>query len=540
MIGIYIRLSESDIDLETNELKDESNSITHQRELILDFIGEHPDLAHEEVEEFVDDGYSGTNFERPAFQRMMELVRQRTVDVVIVKDFSRFGRDYIEVGDYIERIFPFMGVRFLAVNDRYDSNTHQIGDDQDLEIIMKNILNSYYSKDLSQKISSTIRNKRAKGQYVARSRPFGYLIDEENPSNIKIDPVAGQYVRRIFDLALEGRTTGQIAAKLNEEGVPCCSVYNGENDIPGKAGMSEKFPTMYWRSAAVHRLLTDPVYKGTYTSAKKRRFIVGVNRLRAVPKEEIVIMENHHEGIVTEEEFEKAQEVVRAHYPSQAQILRHPLKGKVVCGCCRHHMTYNERKVIDCFFRCLYKEETNMELGCYKERINEGFLNQLVFRELKKWFLLLQQVQDKVEAKNQELFQQIQSIGKKVNYRQTSLNKLQRQKVELYEQYSEGALERELFIQQKNELVTKIDRLRSELEQLHEEEKALRKKKRKDSPEFQQLMKNVDIFADETILTRTMTETFLDHVVVYDDKHIEVRWLWADMIERFGGEEYDV
>lgn len=159
MIALYIRLSEADQDL--SEEKEESNSISNQRAYLREFVSAHPEWKDETVEEFVDDGYSGTTFNRPAFQRMLSLIKQRIVNIVIVKDFSRFGRDYIEVGDYMERFFPFMGVRFIALMEEYDSDRREVGDDQDLTIVMKNILNSYYSKDLSQKITSTIRRRRA-------------------------------------------------------------------------------------------------------------------------------------------------------------------------------------------------------------------------------------------------------------------------------------------------------------------------------------------------------------------------------------------
>ena len=309
MIALYIRLSLSDTDLD--EKKEESNSVVNQRSLLHDFVKEHPEFSGEEVEEFVDDGYSGTNFERPAFQRMIELVKQRVITTVIAKDFSRFGRDYIEVGDYMERIFPFMGVRFLSVGDAYDSDLHQVGDDKDLEIIMKNIINTYYSRDLSNKITSTIWSRRARGEFVYSGRPFGYLTDPRNSGNIVIDPTAGKYVRLMFDLALEGKETGQIADELNKRNIPTCGVYNHENNIAGKSrscGRS-KCEKYFWDAQKVARVISDQVYAEIYVSAKSRVIVPGFKKRRKTTPDEIVTIHNHHAAIVTEEEFNKAQEI---------------------------------------------------------------------------------------------------------------------------------------------------------------------------------------------------------------------------------------
>ncbi len=165
VIGKYIRLSQADRDLMVKENKAESESISHQKALIQNFISGDPELAECEQYEFFDDGYSGTNFERPSFERLLEKIKNGAINCVIVKDFSRFGRDYIELGDYLERIFPFLGVRFISINDHYDSQDYK-GTTGGLDVVMKNIVYDYYSKDLSVKVTTAKRAKMKRGEYI--------------------------------------------------------------------------------------------------------------------------------------------------------------------------------------------------------------------------------------------------------------------------------------------------------------------------------------------------------------------------------------
>ncbi|MCC8096453.1 MAG: recombinase family protein [Tannerellaceae bacterium] len=533
MIALYIRLSLADEDISSE--KEESNSIVNQRELLYDVVKEHPEFAGDEVEEFVDDGYSGMNFERPAFQRMLSLIRQRTVSVVIVKDFSRFGRDYVEVGDYMERVFPFLGVRFIAVTDGYDSVSHKIGDDKDLEIIIKNIVNSYYSRDLSEKIRTTVRAKRRRGEYVYSSRAFGYLEDPENPAQIMIDPEAGKYVRTIFELALDGRDTRMIAQKLNDQEVPTPNTYNETHRIKGKWGRQTKGEHIFWDSQKVVRILSDPVYAGAYVSAKHERVVAGKKKMRHVTPDEQIWIYDHHEAIVTMDEFEKAQEVfhIKAHN-SVLPYKRHPLKGKIVCGNCNYTILYNERKVIDCFYICPCIYKTNEDFGCSRERIQEWMINDIVFRQMKLWFLVLHQIDVKLREEETKRFEQMQEVAKEVSRVQKNLKSLQNQKVSLYEDYSEGKIARETFISKRDVLAAKIEKVKEQVNELHRQENEIRNGKRKRKGDFEELIQRIDIFQNEIILTRTMTEAFLDKVIVYDKFHVEIRWAWQDLIADMG------
>lgn len=224
MIGTYYRLSLADEDVGTD--KTESNSIQGQRGLVEGYIMARPELATEPRQEYVDDGYSGTSTSRPAFQRLIQDAQDGKVKTIIVKDFSRFARDYIEAGDYMERIFPLLGVRFISVNDGYDSGMQIRNDVCGLEVAIKNIINASYSRDLSAKIAAADHVMQKKGMYLGGYRPFGFLPDPSDCHKLILDPVASRYVRLIFELALQGNRTGTIAKILNEKQIPTPAAYH--------------------------------------------------------------------------------------------------------------------------------------------------------------------------------------------------------------------------------------------------------------------------------------------------------------------------
>lgn len=213
---IYARLSRDDGD------KLESDSIINQKALIRDFLSKHPEFHA--VSEKTDDGYSGVNFDRPSFEKLIERIKKGKINCVIVKDFSRFGRDYIELGDYLERIFPFMGVGFISINDHYDSLEYK-GTTGGLDVVMKNIVYDYYSKDLSVKVMTAKRAKMKRGLYIGGHVPYGYRRRKDDKHRIEIDPEAAEAVREIYDSAMDGMRTVDIAAQLNAKGYDTPAAY---------------------------------------------------------------------------------------------------------------------------------------------------------------------------------------------------------------------------------------------------------------------------------------------------------------------------
>ena len=260
----YLRLSVEDGDIVSNDVKAESDSIIHQRELITRYVSDKQIYSAMQPLEFVDDGYSGTNFDRPAVKKMLSLVRKGEIRCIIVKDISRFGRNYLEVGDYLEQIFPFLGVRFIAINDGYDSDDY-IGTTGGIEIAFKSLLYDMYSKDLSEKMRSSLLIRRKRGDFIGPRAPFGYQFSD-NKKILAVDEVARQYVKRVFELACEGCGTGKIAKILNQEKIPTPGRYKNQEKLQYHIIDGEG----YWDSSKVRKVLQNKVYLGTVVNGKNR------------------------------------------------------------------------------------------------------------------------------------------------------------------------------------------------------------------------------------------------------------------------------
>lgn len=298
---MYLRISHEDGD------KAESDSIANQRDLITAFLEKHPEITLRKV--WVDDGYTGVNFDRPDFIRMMESVRNKKTNCIIVKDFSRLGRNFIETGKYIEKIFPFMGVRFISVNDDYDSAKPRTASDN-LIVPVKNLMNDAYCRDISIKIRSHQDIKRRKGQFIAPFAMFGYLKDPEDKHHLIIDEFAAGVVQDMFHLILEGYSSEAIADRLNEQGIPSPLEYKRLLGSTYKTPFRRN-PKAVWTATAVLRILKNPVYIGTLEQGKRSSPNYKVKKQFAVPEEQWAVKENTHEPAVSRDTFENVAKILR-------------------------------------------------------------------------------------------------------------------------------------------------------------------------------------------------------------------------------------
>jgi len=310
MIGFYMRLSMADGDLGKDE-KEESNSIENQRLLLQGFVESRKDISGD-ITEYIDDGYTGTNFDRPAFKQMIEDAKKGKIDTIIVKDLSRLGRDYIGAGDYLEQIFPVLGIRFIAVNSSYDSNDY-IGKTIGLDVSISNLLNSLYSKDLSKKYTSAIRTKWKQGISTSGRLPFGYKKDDADKSKWLIDEEAAKYVRIVFEKAMEGWNTSSIANHMNEIHAPTPGKYKQDHfDNYEQWNRVVSDNEWLWDTYMVWRILKCYSYTGALVHGTTKRLRVGGKAKRAVPQKDQVIVDGVHPAIVTVDEWETAQTAIRS------------------------------------------------------------------------------------------------------------------------------------------------------------------------------------------------------------------------------------
>lgn len=368
-IAIYIRLSKED-----DKWKEESNSITMQRILLKKYVAEN--FTDYELHEYCDDGYTGTNFRRPGVQEMLEKVKNSGIDCIIVKDFSRFARDYVELGTYLEQIFPFLGVRFISINDNYDSDRCQ-GSVAGLDVNFKNLLYDLYSKDLSRKVRSSLAIKKEKGQYVSANSPFGYEKDPKDRHALWIEEDEAEVVRKIFSFAMEGYTSSKIAKILNEAGVKTPIEFKMEKRKTSRVPKGERFQ---WSSSTICHILRNEIYIGSIVQKKyKKDFVGGRNRLNS--REDWLIVSDHHEPIVDKAVFDMVQKG-RGRKKNPQRHSSHPLTGKLVCGCCKRNLQY--RGGLNPYFTCCQRYSNAMK-DCVR-KVNAMFLEQYVLWEAEeKW-----------------------------------------------------------------------------------------------------------------------------------------------------------
>ena len=338
--AIYLRLSKEDGDLSSGEKK-ESNSIANQRKLIEDYLSRNPEITL--VQEFCDDGYTGANFDRPDFQRMMEQVKTGKINCIIVKDLSRFGRDYIDSGRYIEKIFPSLGIRFIAINDNYDSaQSQQAGN----EIILpfKNLINDSYSRDISIKIRSNLETKRRNGEFVGSHVVYGYRRSDDDKNKLVIDQTVAPVIQSIFSMKMDGFSPAQIADKLNKDGVPSPYEYKRQSGSKYQSGFKKQIKTD-WGAKAIYRILKNEMYTGTLVQGKTTTPNHKIKSRTTKDEADWMRTENAHDAIISPSIFDMVQKLMLedTRSPSGDNSV-HLFSGKVFCADCQSTMTRKKTK----------------------------------------------------------------------------------------------------------------------------------------------------------------------------------------------------
>ena len=334
--AIYLRLSQEDGDISVSD-KNESNSISTQRDLIQAFLRKQADILYEA--EFCDDGYTGTNFDRPGFTDMMKAVREKRVDCIIVKDLSRFGRDYIESGKYIQKIFPMLGVRFIAINDGYDSADTE-NQSNDFVLPFKNLINDSYCRDISIKSRSNLEVKRRNGEFVGNFAVFGYMRSPDDKHKLIVDEEAAVVVRNIFNWKQEGWNAQQIANHLNKLHFPSPMEYKRKCGHNYRTSFKTK-TVAQWSAVAVLRILKNSVYTGVLEQGKTTTPNYKVKTRIVKDESKWARVENAHEAIITPAQFELVQTVLGLDTcRAEGQDEIYPFSGMIYCADCQSPMIH--------------------------------------------------------------------------------------------------------------------------------------------------------------------------------------------------------
>lgn len=367
--GIYLRLSKED------ETSGQSESIENQKKIVTSYILEH---NWNLIEIYADDGFSGLNFNRPAFKKMISDIESKKINLVITKDLSRLGRDYIDTGYYLERYFPTKNVRYIAISDGID--TYQNNGNNDMSPF-KSVINDMYAKDISKKIRAVMDAKRMNGEFIGAFAPYGYLKNPDNRNTFIIDEKASKTVKKIFDMYIAGNSMGRIARILNEENIPCPSKYKATH-CTYKNAMIKRYK---WGQETIKRILTNPTYMGNMTQHRQEKISYKVDRFKKIPRSDWVSVPNTHKAIVSPEMFETVQMLIKRQTVkySRGEESFHLLNCLVFCKECGAKMTYRRNSSGKMTMNCMtYSKYGPSE--CSSHNISEEKLNEYVINDLKR------------------------------------------------------------------------------------------------------------------------------------------------------------
>lgn len=496
--ALYCRLSRDDGD------NAESCSIVNQRRLLEDFCAHDPELTVSSV--YVDDGFTGTNFNRPDFRRMLADIEDGKVDCVIVKDLSRFGRDYIDVGFYLERFFPAKHVRFIAVNDGIDSRRGPY----DMMLPLRNVLNAQYARDTSDKVRKALHARQRRGEFVGAFAPYGYRKDPDNRNRLVVDPDAAEVVRYIFGRKAQGETNRGIARLLDQNGTLSPIAYKRSRGV--RLNVNQKYRgTCHWSDSAVRRILANEMYLGNmvcnrYPSDQMH------GKQRLAPRSEWIVTEGTHEPIISWELWSKAHESQPANMrkPGANAVHAGSFSGFLRCGDCGRALV---RKGGNSYLCSSYRAYG--EAACSKHAISGAVLEDIVLADVNR---AVSQVGDLEKLTRTEDRKGALKPDGAAERARAALAKLRRQKRSAYEAYRTGRMTREAYMRRKEDWNERERTLAETAERPKEREETA------GTPWVKRLMETGRIEKlDRLVLERTVRE-----IRVFEGRRIEVDYLWRD------------
>ena len=512
-VAVYSRISREDGD------RVESESLANQRELIENYVKKQPDMKI--IDYYNDDNYSGTNFNRPGFIRMYNDIKTGKINCVIVKDLSRFGRDYIDVGNYIQKEFPKYNVRFIAINDNVDSDVKQY----DMITPIKNVFNEQYARDISSKIISTFRSKQENGHFMGAFASYGYKKDPNNKYKLIIDDYPASVVKRIFEMFCNGQGKMSIANELNNEGVLCPSEYKksiGEN----YTNCHRLRATSYWTYSTIHNILNKEIYAGNMVQHKSNcsKFNYGKTQ---VNKDDWIIVKGTHEPIIDKELWETAQSLLkrRTRQMSFNQNVS-MFAGFLCCADCGRAMakiTWSGKRRYVCGTYKRYSKNI-----CTAHNIPEEVLTSIVLEDINQILSKVKNIEKIVEQEKSKRMSSCRqtSVKDDISNLKIKLDKIKHLKKSLYEDYKTDLISRDEFIEYKADYDKQEKDITSLISSMSEvgatkEEVVL-------ESDFIQRLRDYSRIEE---IDRTILETFYEKIYIYENKKIKFKYKFEEVID---------
>lgn len=524
-VAIYIRLSREDGD------KEESDSVGNQRKLLTEYVSRHDDFILYDI--YIDDGFTGTNFNRPAFQKMIADIEDKKVNCVVVKDLSRFGRDYIDTGRYLERIFPELGVRFISVSDNIDS----IKQAYDMLLPIKNIFNEQYARDISNKIQATVKSKQKAGEFIGAFTSYGYKKSPVNKNKLVIDEYASEVVKRIFAMYAQGIGKQSIAKQLNAEGILCPSEYkklNGEN----YKNCNRLKTTSYWTYSTINTMLHNEMYIGNMIQGKKHQRMRG--KQHKVDKENWVRVENTHEPIIDRDTWDKVQKLLsKKHRDIDLETNKNIFAGFIKCGDCGRSMMKNFWRRADgsksYSFYCGTYKRSGKEY-CTPHTLPFQVLNDIVLGDLKAIIRNVENLQELIKKQSCTELKIRNSTNTELIKVKAELERVKKLKKSIYEDYKDELISKEEYLSYREDYQQKEALYSKQIETLEAKKKETVTEDVFETPWLKRLLELKDI--EE--LDRDIVVEMIDEITVYENRKIKIRYNFGDELEHLFSNVYSV
>lgn len=515
--ALYIRLSKEDGD------KGESNSVTSQREILKEFLKLHPDIGFYDF--YVDDGWSGTNFNRPDFTRMMEDIYAGNVNCVIVKDLSRFGRNYTDSGNYLDNVFVRLRVRFIALNNGVDTASNNMNAaTQCISVGVTNVINESVAATTSVNVRGTLNVNRAQGKFIGSFPTYGYLKDPNDHHKLIIDVEVAPVVRSIFEKFIAGKSILGITRELNNEGLPNPSMYKKLK------GFNYRHPTSrredgLWSDSSVRRILQNEMYIGNMVQGKNTTISYKIKQCRPIPKEDWIIVENTHEAIVSKEIFEKAQSLFKKGIRVAPQKKEVDLfSGLVRCADCLRIMnkkTNTHSYATYHYYRCVTAKRMGKK-ACTSHTIRIDKLEETVLTVIQNMVDVAIEMDEILKKINSSSKRKKESthLQKTIETQNAEREKCKRMMVELYPDWKNGIISQEEYLSLRRSISEKIETLDKMIDNLT----ATAKSYEDGITDENEFIAHFKKYGKIKCLTRSMVIELIEEVLVHEDKNITVKF----------------
>ena len=516
----YIRLSSADEDIRMGD-KAESNSVVNQRKLLDCYLESHREFSNCTILEFLDDGRSGTNLDRPGMRAMLDAARRHEIDCIIVKDFSRFARDYIESGRYLEQVFPALGIRFISVNDCYDSYDFPYGTAGNINNGLLNLINEMYSRDLSQKSKAAKRLYAQRGQCISAYPVYGYLKSPEDKRTWIPDPEAAPVVQRMFNWYAEGLTSTEIAKRLNEDGIPTPAQHKRALGSKRQLWNSERTDN-FWRATTIGKILRDERYTGKLVALKTTLSELGtIHSAKAIEKDDWVIVPGAFEAIISQEIFDQVQAKIETAWPTRklGPMKRRLFSRKLRCGHCgaaliRHEIAQGV------YYTCDGRAWNGTD-DCKKIRLFETDLIQAVLASIRFQAQLAKKTEKRLDRKEKQI-QTAQNRAQSAQQRiQKQIAQLETRKAEAYLSYDLGEVSQSDYKNRCKKIDAAIMEQKRQLDALEQDAGSI--PARMDTADCGQI-NSLKPLSNLRTLDRDMVEVLIHSIQAYNGNRIEIAW----------------